>query len=76
MATRKQTVTKDFLREVSLFDGLSDNHLALLFKLGKVVNFKLGDIILKEGQEGGNLHIMIDGRAEVYKSGHCCPRRF
>ncbi len=69
MATRKQIINKDFLREVSLFDGLTDSHLALLFKLGRVKNFKLGDIILKEGQEGGNLHIMIEGRAEVSKSG-------
>ncbi len=69
MSTRQQSITKDFLRDVSLFDGLTDKNLSQLFKIGKVRNFKVGELILKEGQEGGNLHIMIDGRAEVFKSG-------
>jgi CRP/FNR family transcriptional regulator, cyclic AMP receptor protein len=69
MATRKETVMTDFLREVSLFDGLQDKTLSQIFKLGKVENFKAGDVIIHEGEEGGNLHIMINGRAEVSKSG-------
>jgi len=69
MSTRLQNVTKDFLRETSLFDGMTDNQLSQLFKIGKVLNFKLGDVILQEGQQGGNLHIMVDGKAEVSKSG-------
>jgi CRP-like cAMP-binding protein len=69
MTTRQQTITKDFLREVSLFDGMTDNQLSQLFKIGKVFNFKLGDFILREGQVGGKLHILVDGTAEVFKSG-------
>jgi CRP-like cAMP-binding protein len=69
MSTRQQAISKDFLREVSLFDGMTDNQLSQLFKIGKVLNFKVGDIILREGQEGGNLFIIIDGRAEVVKAG-------
>ena len=66
---RKEAPHVDFLKEVSLFDGLNDKTLSQIFKLGKVENFKAGDIIIKEGGEGGNLHIMINGRAEVGKSG-------
>ena len=66
---RKEAPFTDFLKEVSLFDGLNDKTLSQIFKLGKVENFKAGDIIIKEGGEGGNLHIMINGRAEVGKSG-------
>lgn len=66
---RKEAPFTDFLKEVSLFDGLEDKTLSQIFKLGKVENFKAGDIIIKEGGEGGNLHIMINGRAEVGKSG-------
>ena len=69
MTTRKDNNTADFLKEVSLFDGMQDKVLSQVFKLGKVENFKAGESIIQEGQEGGNLHIMITGRAEVSKSG-------
>ncbi len=69
MSTRREAATADFLREVSLFDGMQDKTLSQIFKLGSVKNFKSGDMIIQEGQDGGNLHIMINGRAEVSKSG-------
>jgi CRP/FNR family transcriptional regulator, cyclic AMP receptor protein len=69
MATRKDMPMTDFLREVSLFDGLQDKTLSQIFKLGKVENYKNGETIIHEGEEGGNLHIVISGRAEVSKSG-------
>lgn len=69
MTTRKEANMADFLKEVSLFDGMQDKVLSQVFKLGKVENFKAGEPIIQEGQEGGNLHIMINGRAEVSKSG-------
>ncbi len=69
MSTRKEAPVTDFLREVSLFDGMEDKTLSQIFKLGKVQNFKSGQAIIEEGQPGGSLHIMISGRAEVSKSG-------
>ncbi|HEY5037788.1 MAG TPA: cyclic nucleotide-binding domain-containing protein [bacterium] len=69
MTTRKEASTVDFLKEVSLFDGMQDKTLSAIFKLGKVKNYKVGEVIIQEGQPGGNLHIMINGRAEVMKSG-------
>lgn len=69
MATRKEAPLTDFLKEVSLFDGMQDKILSQIFKLGKVQNFKAGQVIIEEGQAGGNLHIIINGRAEVSKSG-------
>jgi signal-transduction protein with cAMP-binding, CBS, and nucleotidyltransferase domain len=69
MATKKVPYT-DFLKEVSLFDGLQDKVLSQIFKLGKVESYKFGDSIIEEGQNGGNLHIMIKGRAEVSKMGN------
>jgi CRP-like cAMP-binding protein len=69
MAIRKEAAHTDFLREVSLFDGMQDKVLSQIFKLGRVENFKAGDIIIQEGQVGGTLHIMITGRAEVLKMG-------
>ena len=69
MSTRREAPTADFLREVSLFDGMQDKTLSQIFKLGSVKNFKAGQMIIEEGQVGGNLHILINGRAEVSKSG-------
>ena len=66
---RKEAPVTDFLKEVSLFDGIQDKTLSQIFKLGKVQNFRAGQPIIQEGQQGGNLHIMIEGRAEVSKSG-------
>jgi len=66
---RKEAPHSDFLKEVSLFDGLEDKALSQIFKLGKVATFKEGETIIKEGEPGGNLHIMITGRAEVGKTG-------
>jgi CRP/FNR family cyclic AMP-dependent transcriptional regulator len=37
--------------------------------LGKVVNYRPGQIIIQEGQRGGNIHIVISGRAEISKAG-------
>jgi CRP-like cAMP-binding protein len=68
MALRNAPQT-DFLREVSLFDGLQDKNLSQIFKLGKVKYYKLGETILEEGQLGGVLYIMINGKAEIIKSG-------
>ncbi|HUO57341.1 MAG TPA: cyclic nucleotide-binding domain-containing protein [bacterium] len=69
MAIRREGPPTDFLKEVSLFDGMQDKTLSQVFKLGKVQEFKAGQMIIEEGQEGGNLYIMINGRAEVTKSG-------
>ena len=69
MAIQKLKSDADFLKEVSLFDGIDDKALSQIFKLGKVVNYRPGQIIIQEGQRGGNIHIVISGRAEISKAG-------
>ncbi len=58
----------DFLKEVSLFDGIEDSALSQIFRLGKVKNFKAGETIIHEGQKGGNVHIVITGQVEISKN--------
>ncbi len=58
----------DFLKEVSLFDGIEDGALSQIFRLGKVKNFKAGETIILEGQKGGNVHIVITGQVEISKN--------
>ena len=68
MVIRKDSKGADFLKEVNLFDGLDTKVINQIFRLGLIQNFQAGDMIIREGQHGGNLHILINGKAEVFKS--------
>jgi CRP/FNR family transcriptional regulator, cyclic AMP receptor protein len=68
MTIRKEAKTPNFLREVDLFEGLGSKTINQVFRLGLIQNFKPGDFIIREGRPGGNLHILVNGRAEVVKS--------
>ncbi len=68
MTIRKEAKVSHFLKEVNLFEGLDSKVINQIFKLGIVHNFKKGDLVIREGQSGGNLHILINGKAEVVKS--------
>jgi CRP-like cAMP-binding protein len=69
MVIRKESTHSNFLKEVNLFEGLDNKVINQIFRLGLVQNFKKGDLIIREGLHGGNLHILINGKAEVIKGG-------
>jgi CRP/FNR family transcriptional regulator, cyclic AMP receptor protein len=68
MPIKKESKASHFLKEVNLFDGLDNKVINQIFRLGMVQNFKKGDLVVREGQQGGNLHIVINGKAEVLKA--------
>ena len=68
MAIRTEAKKPNFLKEVSLFDGLQHKVLNSIFRLGMVQNFRKGDTIIREGMPGGELYILINGKVEVVKS--------
>ncbi len=68
MKIQKEAKVSNFLKEVNLFEGLDNSVINQIFRLGLVQNFKKGDIVIREGQYGGKLHILINGKAEVVKS--------
>ena len=68
MTIRKEAKVPSFLKEVNLFDGLDNKVINQIFRLGYVQNFRKGDSIIREGEHGGNIHILINGKAEVLKS--------
>ena len=68
MSIRKEAKIPSFLKEVNLFDGLDNKVINQIFRLGFVQNFRKGDSIIREGEHGGNLHILINGKAEVLKT--------
>lgn len=65
MKISKSAKVSSFLKEVNLFEGLDNQTLNRIFRLGYVQNYRKGDLILREGEHGGNLHILINGKAEV-----------
>lgn len=69
MVIKKEAKVSNFLKEVNLFEGLDNQVINQLFRLGFVQNFRKGDLIIREGEPGGNLHILINGRAEVVQTG-------
>lgn len=68
MAIRKEAKKPNFLKEVSLFDGLEHKVLNNIFRLGMVQNFRKGDTIIREGRPGGEIYILVNGKVEVVKS--------
>ncbi len=69
MVIRSESTRSNFLKEVNLFEGLDTKVINQIFRLGLVQNFKKSDLIIREGLRGGNLHILINGKAEVVKGG-------
>jgi CRP-like cAMP-binding protein len=57
------------LRQVKLFESLSDAELADVTKSGKEMIFPDGAEIAKEGKTGVGFHLILDGRVKVTSGG-------
>lgn len=53
------------LKPASLLKGLSDDQLKVLWDAGKVTKVQAGDAIIKEGDLGSSMYILLDGVVEV-----------
>ncbi len=53
------------LRNVSSFHDLNENQLTELAGLCKEKIFSSGDIIFKQGQKGGEIYIVVDGKVAI-----------
>jgi CRP-like cAMP-binding protein len=57
------------LRSIPLFRGLEDSELKTIMNLSKEMTFRAGETIVKEGDAGLGLYVIIDGQAEVRRKG-------
>lgn len=57
------------LRRVPLFDGLHERELRKLAEHAELHHFRAGSVVLLEGYHGEQLHIVVDGEAEVRRRG-------
>jgi CRP-like cAMP-binding protein len=70
-ATGNQTATDrytEFLRQMSLFQGLSDAQLASMVAICRPVDVQAGTAVLREGDSGDNMFILVEGRVEITRT--------
>ncbi|MCK5687011.1 MMPL family transporter [bacterium] len=53
--------------KVVLLDGMSPLSCRIVLGLGKLVDLKKGEVIVKQDEQGDEMYIVINGRARVYK---------
>ena len=60
-------IRNDFLQNHALFGGLTEEELTEIKKYLHEKNFKKGDIIIVEGESGGQLYFITRGSVEILK---------
>ena len=58
----------DYLAEISIFSNFTRDDLQRLARKSRYCSYKLGDVIISEGERDGRLFILIDGQVDVIKS--------
>jgi CRP/FNR family cyclic AMP-dependent transcriptional regulator len=59
--------TEDWLKQVPLFQGLSKKQLRLVSSLATRLNEPAGAVLTKEGRQGYEFIIVLDGEIEIRK---------
>ena len=57
----------DELRQIPLFADLSEEDLEQLYKMAETVSFPAGQLVLREGDPGDSLYVVLAGELEVTK---------
>jgi signal transduction histidine kinase len=57
----------DELRQVPLFADISEEDLEQLYKMAETVSIPAGRLVLREGDPGDSLYVVLDGELEVTK---------
>src|ERR671930_2271364 len=55
----------EFLKQLDLFKGLPPHDLERLCQLSEDVTLKPGEYLMREGDPGGSLYVILDGEFEV-----------
>jgi signal transduction histidine kinase len=57
----------DELRKIPLFADLSEEDLERLYRMAETVSFPAGQLVLREGDQGDSLFVVLTGELEVTK---------
>lgn len=58
----------DILQQIELFKNLKPEKICKILNIAHKVSFSADDIIMKEGDTGDTMYIILDGTVEVVKS--------
>jgi len=58
---------EDFLRKIELFSGVSPRNLKAIAAMCSERSFKRGDYLVRQGDEGVGMFIIVSGRVKVVK---------
>ena len=61
------SVMLDELRQVPLLADLSEEDLEQLYQMAETVSIPAGELVLREGDPGDSLYVVLDGELEVTK---------
>jgi CRP-like cAMP-binding protein len=67
---KNELPTVEVLKTVGLFGALGDEDLAFLRERLVVRGVEPGELIFREGEQGGDLYVVLDGEMEVLKRSH------
>jgi len=56
------------IAQISLFEGLPDSQLQELAAISRVRNYKKGEPVFFEGEEGAGFFVVLTGRVKVFKA--------
>ena len=73
-ATKVRRRSADALAGVPLFSGLSRRHLNQLAEATDEVRFRRGSTVIREGDLGETLFVILEGEAEVTRGGKTLTR--
>lgn len=59
---------RDLLRETEIFRSLTEDQIRKILKISREVTFAEGEVIMREGEDGDTLYIILEGTVEVVKS--------
>lgn len=57
-----------FLKQVRIFSDLSDEQIERLLRVVRRRTFHQGDVIIREGEVGDRMYVLLDGTVEVSKA--------
>ena len=57
----------DELRKIPLFADLSEEDLQQLYQMAETVSIPSGQLVLREGDQGDSVFVVLDGELEVTK---------
>jgi small-conductance mechanosensitive channel len=69
-----QTAARGILRRQNLFKCLSDPQLDMLLPRGKVVHFGRGEKLIRQGDDGDSMFIIVEGKVNVVHENNGSPQ--